>query len=90
MTDEDLTTVSGAEDDITDEHTYALKDNNVPNVPFILSDDTLKATQTLNYETQATYEITIITTDLGNNTLEKTFTINVTDEQESPTSHYFK
>ena len=83
VTDEDLTTVSGAEDDITDEHTYELKDNHVP---FILSDDTLKATQTFNYETESTYEITIITTDLGNNTLEKTFTINVTDEQESPTS----
>ena len=50
VTDEDLTTVSGAEDDITDEHTYALKDNHVP---FILSDDTLKATQTFNYETKA-------------------------------------
>ena len=49
MTDEDLTTVSGAEDDITDEHTYELKDNHVP---FILSDDTLKATQTFNYETE--------------------------------------
>ena len=89
VTDEDLTTVSGAEDDITDEHTYALKDNNVPNVPnvpFILSDDTLKATQTFNYETQATYEITIITTDLGGNTFPETFTINVTDEHEPPTS----
>ena len=83
VTDEDLTTVSGAEDDITDEHTYALKDNHVP---FILSDDTLKATQTFNYETESTYEITIITTDLGNNTLEKIFTINVTDEHEPPTS----
>ena len=83
VTDEDLTTVSGAEDDITDEHTYELKDNHVP---FILSDDTLKATQTFNYETKATYEITIITTDLGGNIFEKTFNIEITDEHEPPTS----
>ena len=75
--------INVTDDDITDEHTYALKDNDAS---FTLSNDTLKATQTFNYETKATYEITIITTDLGNNTLEKTFTINVTDEQESPTS----
>ena len=89
--------INVTDDDITDEHTYALKDNhalsddtlkdnNVPNIPFILSDDTLKVTQIFNYETKATYEITIITTDLGNNTLEKTFTIKVTDEHEPPTS----
>ena len=92
--DEDLINRGNAANDITDEHTYALKDNNAlsddtlkdNNLPFILSDDTLKTTQTFNYETQANYEITIITTDIGNNTLEKTFTINVIDEQESPTS----
>ena len=83
VTDEDLTTVSGAEDDITDEHTYELKDNHAS---FILSDDTLKAIQTFNYETKATYEITIITTDLGGNTLLDTFNIKITDEHDPPTA----
>ncbi|KAJ8308606.1 hypothetical protein KUTeg_013480 [Tegillarca granosa] len=51
---------------------------------------TTSATANLDYETQDTYEITILVMDNGNPpmTMQKTFTMKVTNENEAPTLIY--
>ena len=72
--DEDLINRDSTANDIIDQHTYTFSGDN--DVPFTLSNDTLKTTQTFDFENFTNYEVIIITTDLGGNALEKTFTIN--------------
>ncbi|KAJ8308291.1 hypothetical protein KUTeg_013165 [Tegillarca granosa] len=53
-------------------------------------DEDTSATANLDYETQDTYEITILVMDNGNPpmTMQKTFTMKVTNENEAPTLIY--
>ena len=71
------------DEDIIDRHTYTVKGENTS--LFTLSNGTLKTTQVFDFETKENYEIIIITTDLGDNTLEKTFTIEIIDVNDRPT-----
>ena len=81
--DEDIINRGNTANDIIDRHTYTFSGDN--DVPFTLSNDTLKTSQIFDFETKANYEVTITTTDLGGNALEKTFTIEIIDVNDRPT-----
>ena len=73
--------LSNADNDLNDRHTYTITSGNVMkegrNI-FEIVEDTLKVTQTLDYETDPTsYELTITATDNTNRSGSGTFTIRV-------------
>ena len=71
--------------DPADSHIYTLI--NDKNLPFTLTDDTLKTSGTLNFEDSSSYEITIRTDDGSDNgTYDSTFTITILDQNEPPTA----
>ena len=73
------------DDTDTDSHTYTLM--NDENLPFTITDDTLKTSGTLNFEDSSSYEITIRTDDGSDNgTYDSTFTITILDQNEPPTA----
>jgi hypothetical protein len=53
---------------------------------FSVSGNNLELAQSLDYETQASYSVELIVTDIGENTYAKTFTIDISDENDAPTS----
>ena len=59
-------------------HTYTL--NNT--ATFSISDDTLTANNSFDFETQSSYTITVTTTDKDNKSFSKDFTITVNDTDE--------
>ena len=61
-------------------HTYTLASTNT--AFFSISDDTLTANNSFDFETQSLYNITVITTDKGGKTFSKGFTITVNDTDE--------
>ena len=71
--------------DPADSHTYTLI--NDENLPFTLTDATLKTSGILNFEDSSSYEITIRTDDGSDNgTYDSTFTITILDQNEPPTA----
>ena len=62
--------------------TYTL--NNVNNVPFEIVGDQLKTTELLDYEAITSYTINVTTTDNGNLTFTKDFTIIVNNVSQPP------
>ena len=71
--------------DPADSHIYTLM--NDEDLPFTITDDTLKTSGTLNFEDSSSYEITIRTDDGSDNgTYDSTFTITILDQNEPPTA----
>jgi large repetitive protein len=54
--------------------------------PFTIEGNQLKAKETFDFETKDSYSVPIIVTDSASNTLTKFMTIQVTDENEPPTT----
>ena len=61
-------------------HTYTLASTNT--AFFSISDDTLIANNSFDFETQSSYNINVITTDKDNKSFSKDFTITVNDTDE--------
>lgn len=80
-------TFSSTDPDPGDTFTYALVSGtgDSDNPSFTVVGDELRTAAAFDFETKATYSIRVRTTDSAGNTLEKTFTIHVTDVNEAPT-----
>jgi hypothetical protein len=83
---ESVGTLSSTDPDSSDTHTYSLVSGtgDTDNSSFTIDGSTLKAGVAFDFETKSSYSIRVRTTDLGNNTFEKVFTISVTDVNENP------
>ena len=77
--------------DSGDTHTYSLVagDGDTDNASFEINGSTLKANIVFDYETKASYSVRVRTTDAGNLTTEKIFTITVTDVSEQTTQQAY-
>jgi hypothetical protein len=53
-------------------------------LPFSIEGNQLKSTAPFNYELQKTYQLSIEVTDRGNHTLQRSFSIQVTDQNDPP------
>ena len=71
----------------TDHSSYVLIEGqgDTDNALFTIEDDQLKTATVLNYEAKDEYTIRVKGTDSGGLSVEKTFTINLTDAPDSPT-----
>ena len=83
---ESVGTLSSTDPDSSDTHTYSLVSGtgDTDNSSFTIDGSTLKAGVAFDFETKSSYSIRVRTTDLGNNTFDKVFTITVTDVNEAP------
>ncbi|MFM6976366.1 MAG: LamG-like jellyroll fold domain-containing protein, partial [Sphingobacteriaceae bacterium] len=81
-------TLSTTDVDAGDTHTYALVagTGDTDNASFTISGSTLKVNASLNYEVKNSYSIRVRTTDAGNLTYEKAFTITVNNVNEAPSN----
>ena len=81
-----VTTLSTADPDADDTHTYSLVsgDGDTDNSAFTIDGDQLKIIESPNYETQESYSIRFQTTDSGGLTFEKAFNLSVNDVEEGP------
>ncbi len=81
-------TFSAADPDVGDTFTYTLVSGagSADNASFSITGDQLKTAKTLDYETQSSYSIRVRVTDAGGRYLENTFTINLTNVNDAPTS----
>jgi hypothetical protein len=72
--------------DPSDAHSYSLVagTGSSDNALFSISGNSLQASGTLDYESKNNYSVRVRSTDLGGNTVEKVFVINVTDVNETP------
>jgi hypothetical protein len=80
-------TLSTTDPDAGDTFTYTLVsgDGDTDNASFILDGATLKTTASFDFETKTSYSIRVRTTDYGGESLEKEFTITVTDGNDGAT-----
>lgn len=79
--------LSTTDDDTNDEYTYSIvggANSTLFEIDNINGQVLLKQGVVLDYETKTNYEI-IIRTDDGNSTYDETVTINITDQNETPT-----
>ena len=74
-------TLSATDPDAGDSFTYALVagGGDTDNAAFTLSDNSLLTNQVFDFESQATYNIRLGVTDAGGLSIEKAFTISITD-----------
>ena len=81
-------TFSATDPDEGDTFSYTLVSGvgSADNASFSITGDQLKTAKTLDYETQSSYSIRVRVTDAGGRYLEKTFTINLTNVNDAPTS----
>jgi hypothetical protein len=72
--------------DSSDDHSYSLVAGagDSDNASFNISENSLRASGTLDYELKNSYSVRVRSTDLGGNTFEKVFVISVTDVNETP------
>ena len=83
-----VATLSSSDPDSSDTHTYSLvsgsgdTDNNL----FTIDGSSLKIKSSPDYETKSSYSIRLQTTDSGDNTYAKAFTLSVNDLNETPTA----
>ncbi len=79
--------LSTSDPDARDTFTYALVTGNgdTDNASFNISGNSLRATNSFDFETKSSYSIRIRSTDQGGIFTEKTFTITVIDINETPT-----
>lgn len=72
--------------DSSDAHSYSLVAGvgNSDNASFNISENSLRANGTLDYESKSSYSVRVRSTDLGGNTFEKVFEVSVTDVNETP------
>ncbi len=80
-------TLSTTDPDAGNTFTYTLVAGigDTDNSAFNISGSTLRATSSFDFETKSSYTIRVRSTDLGGLSTEKTFTITVTNVNESPT-----
>ncbi|MEO9644310.1 MAG: cadherin domain-containing protein, partial [Ekhidna sp.] len=67
------------DEDLTDNHTYSLKNGVIDNASFDITGDELVTAVELDFETKDAYTIEVIVTDQGGLTFEKSFAITVND-----------
>ncbi|WP_421763536.1 cadherin domain-containing protein [Ekhidna sp.] len=72
-------TLSPVDEDSGDSHTYSLKEGNVDNASFGISNTDLITITELDFETQSVYNLEIIVTDQEGLTFEQEFAISVND-----------
>ncbi|MCL4201429.1 MAG: cadherin repeat domain-containing protein [Pirellulaceae bacterium] len=80
--------LSTADPDEDDVHTYQLVSGtgSADNALFAIDGATLKTAAVLDFESQATYQIRVRSTDLLGLSVEQTLLVNVTDVNEAPTA----
>jgi gliding motility-associated-like protein len=80
-------TLSTADPDAADTHTYTLVSGtgDADNTSFNINDNSLRITDSPDFETKNSYTVRIRTTDQGGLTYEEAFTITITEENEAPT-----
>jgi hypothetical protein len=80
-------TLSSADQDTTDSHTYTLVsgDGDDDNGSFQISGDTLQTNATFDFEVKDSYTIRIKTDDGNGGTVEKVLTISITNANDAPT-----
>lgn len=78
-------TLNTTDEDTGDSHSYSFVDGSNDNDSFVLDGSTLKSFGELNFENDPVYIIKIRTEDNAGATLDKQFTINVTDVNDDPT-----
>ena len=78
--------LSTIDPDSSDAHSYSLiaGAGDSDNASFNISENSLRANGTLDYESKNTYSVRVRSTDLGGNTFEKLFVVSVTDVNETP------
>lgn len=79
-------TLNAIDSDSNDSFTFALAagTGSTDNGSFSISSNSLSIIPVANFEAKASYSIRVQVTDLGGLTYEKTFTINITNVNESP------
>jgi hypothetical protein len=80
-------TLSAADQDAGDTHTFALVagTGSTDNASFQITGSTLKTNAVFDFEAKSSYSIRVRATDSGSLTFEKQFTITVTNVNEAPT-----
>lgn len=80
-------TLSTTDEDAGDTHVYSLVAGagDTDNGSFSISGTGLLTATTLDYETKSSYDVRVRTTDANSNTFEESFTITVTDANDTPT-----
>jgi RHS repeat-associated protein len=81
-------TFSTTDPDVGDTHTYSLiaGTGDTDNAAFTLVANELRIKNSPDFETKPTYNIRVKTTDAGGLSFEQTFTVNITNVNESPTA----
>ena len=83
-----IITLASTDPDAGDSFTYSLVSGagSTDNSKFILSGNTLKATEVFDFETKSSYSIRIQTSDAGGLSFQKEFTLTVINVNETPTA----
>ena len=78
--------LSTIDPDSSDAHSYSLVAGagDSDNASFNISESSLRANGTFDYESKNSYSVRVRSTDLGGGSFEKVFVINVTDVNETP------
>jgi VCBS repeat-containing protein len=78
--------LSTIDPDSSDAHSYSLVAGvgDSDNASFNISESSLRANGTFDYESKNSYSVRVRSTDLGGNTFEKVFVVSVTDVNETP------
>ncbi|WP_231602887.1 beta strand repeat-containing protein [Neorhodopirellula pilleata] len=81
-------TLTSTDANAGDTFTYSLVSGtgSTDNASFTISGDQLRTATTLDFETKSSYSVRVRTTDAGNLTFERTFTITVTNVNEAPSA----
>ena len=84
-----ISTLSSLDQDSTDTHAYLLVsgDNSEDNVSFEIADNQLKIKESPDFENKSSYSIRLQTKDSGGLTFEKSFTLQVIDLDDTPTTN---
>ncbi|MFM2217406.1 MAG: hypothetical protein RL240_1724, partial [Planctomycetota bacterium] len=85
--DATIGTLSTSDQDADQTFTYTLVtgSGDTDNASFNISDNSLRATSSFDFETKSSYTVRIRSTDQGGLSTEKAFTISVTDANDTPT-----
>lgn len=75
---------STVDPDQGDSHRYQLATNTGDNAAFTILNNELRLAAPLDFETKSTYTIQVVSTDVGNKSFTKTFTITVADKNDAP------
>ena len=83
-----IATLSTTDADVNDTFTYTLVSGagDTDNSYFTINGSSLKINSSPDYETKSSYNVRIKTTDSGNNSYEKSFTLSVNDLNEDTTN----